>query len=721
MKRDSAPVDRLSVEALRPFTKVVDEKLQLDLFLKGVRCGHCVHKIEKALNSEENLSRYQFQEDGHNLQISAPRVEDLAKIISLISQLGFEAIPIQEGEDHKQKILEFKKALKQLAVAGVCAGNIMLFSTAIYLGAPENFRQFFNGLSMLLVAPVLFYSAQPIWRGFGKALRHLQFNLDVPIALALVFGTSLSVVSYFTGGESLYFDSIAVVVFIILSSRFLLNQYVSGIYRRNLVTLIPGVFQARVFRQGKAQFVAPSDLNRGEEVILYRGESCPVDGELISEVSVFDHAVISGEAEPLSLSRGDKVYAGAKLCQGEARVRVSRVGDQTRVGQIVSAALSSVKTGDEVGFRYVQWFTLFVLSSSFLGFLYFLITAGPALAFERSFALVIVACPCAISFGLPLIQFLSGRLCLKNSMLVKDPSKLHQLKNINQVCFDKTGTVTEPKVVVNKEDLFKFSERQRQQVLALELSIDHPISNGFKAFVDGNEELPAVTDFTYLPGRGIEGQVLGQKVSVLATDAGAQGEKFLSVVIDDQAVGKIGVSSDVKLSFQPLLQFLARQQKKISIISGDQAEQIEPIWKLVPKEARHQCLASVTPEEKKVFIKNISGPSLMVGDGVNDVAALNAATVGVSMPGALESNQDFADVALLKGDLTLIQTLFTISDKVNATHRRLFTFTAVYNSLCVILALMGWITPVWAAILMPVSSVTVIALVTTRLGVRPWK
>lgn len=700
-----------SSESLQPFVHALKQSKRIDLYIKGVKCGHCVHKIEKELNSEPYITQHRFELGGHRLSLWADKSSHFISAIDRVQSLGFEVLPLQKNQSMDLKRAEFKTDLKKLAVAGVTAGNIMLFSTAIYLGADEEFMKFFHKMSLFLVLPTLIYSASSIWRGFYASLRYRTFNLDFPIGLALLFGFFLSLYSLLVGGEQIYFDSISVVVFLILASRMILNRHVNQIYQNNVLSLVPGVFQARKLNDDQEALVAIDQIVPGDRVRVYRSEVIPVDGRLITNEAILDESVVSGESSPVVLEKGNSVQAGSRLCFDYVDIEVVRVGAQTTVGRSIKKAINSVEKSKEEGFQIVSRFTLFVLGSSFAVFFYYLFSGELSLAFERSFAIVIVACPCAVSFGIPLIRSFTGRLALKKGILLKDPKVIKNIESLNHICFDKTGTLTHSRVAVKKEDFVKFSHDEQESILALELSMDHPISNGFIPLQEDSHKLPDVTDFKYLAGKGISGKIGGETWDIQGLDSK---DKKLGVYRSGNKLGEISLDSQVKDGLSTLFSDLAKRGKKISLLSGDEKSQVQAIFKMVPDSAKGDCLFAAKPEDKLKFIEE-SQDCLMVGDGVNDVEAMQKASLSVCMPGALENNLNISDILLSKGSLDDFRNLFRISQKVRSTEARLFAFTFIYNVLCVLLAATGWISPVVAAILMPISSITVLSLVSINL------
>lgn len=705
-----------SEELIRPYLFATPEGQRLELYIKGVHCGHCVYKIEKSLKPNTDILHYRFESGGHRLTLwGAPQIH-FSQILQAIRDLGFEVIPLTETEDGNQRDLETKQNLKRLAVAAVAAGNIMLFSVAIYLGADGEFRSFFHRLSLALVLPVLLYSAQSIWRGSYQSLKTLRFNLDLPIGLALGFGFFMSLYSLLAGLDHIYFDTLAVVVFIILSSRMMLKYYVDGIYLKNLVHFVPGVYQARVWREGGWSEISHTQLSVGDRLLVRRGEIVAADGELLSKEAVIDQAVLTGETKPRVMAQGDPVFAGTQVAAGEVEILVRQVGATTRVGQYVQTALHHVREGQEESFVWVSRFTAFVILAAVVTFAFFAFQGLWEAAFQRSFAMIIIACPCAMSFGIPLIRLFSGQLAMKNGIVIRKPTVLKKLHDFKSICFDKTGTLTQAKVKVNRDDFFHLAPGDQKALLALELSMDHPISNGFKEFLSAvGNELPVVENFRYRPGLGIEGDIGGDQWAVRSYE-GKFNEKKLQIYKNGEALSLLRVSADAKEDLDELFRDLVQRQFKISILSGDDANAVNALADQIPLESRGVMLSQATPEQKESTVSRMGDSCIMVGDGINDIIALQKAPISVCMPGALENNMSLADITLTRGYLKDVQTLFKIGDRVLGTERRLFAFTCFYNLMCVGLAGLGWISPVAAAVIMPVSSFTVLTLVT--LGLR---
>ncbi len=703
------PAVPLTVESLEPFLHKKKDQLRLDLFVKGIKCNHCVHKISKEMERVPQLDHFYFEAGGQRLSLWADQSEVFGEAIEKIRGIGFDAMPLLDGKDRDNADQVFRSDLKRMAVAGVCAGNIMLFSTAIYLGAEAEFVHFFHKLSFLLVLPPLFYSAQSIWYGFWQSIKSLRFNLDFPIGLALIVGFGLSVFSFFADQAHVYFDSLAVVVFLVLTSRFALKRYVHKIQMGHGAQMIPGVLQVRVLTGAGEEYRAVDAVTRGEKVLVKRGEVVPVDGRLVSATAILDEAVITGESSPAVRLQGDLLYAGSRLCADAIVVSTLHAGAETRVGRSMTRSQQNQRHLEQESFRFVGYFTAFVVVVSVLTFLLGLVFLDFSQAYQRAFAIILVACPCAISFGIPLIQSFSGHLALKNGLILKHPSVLKKIGTIKNIFLDKTGTLTETAVGIVESDLSQFSEKDRQKLFSLELAMEHPVSLGFARIKPEDMVLLPVTNFQYHPACGISGEVDGERWRV-ETDRDAK-EKTVVVRKKDALLGRIRLQTSYKRDIGGFFQSMVEKGFQISILSGDRQEEVEKLRALIPKTGQGLFLWNASPELKQTTIQNQPGASLMVGDGINDIDAMQAATLSLCMPGALENNRLVADATLTRGDLTSILRVFELAKKIVATEKRLLSFTFSYNVFCVAAAALGWITPVAAAILMPVSSVVVLTIV----------
>ena len=696
-------------DSLSPYISKESGALTISLFIKGMKCSHCVHKISKMLNKSTGVLDYHIDLATQNLEIKSQVIRTFVGLIDQINQLGFDAIPLAVSNESQVRREAVRQDLKRMAVAGVCAGNSMLFATAVYLGADASFKTFFHWLSFLLVIPVLIYSAQDIFKGLFQSLKSQKFNLDVPIGLSLAMGFVMSLVSLSGNQEHIYFDSLSVVVFIILTSRFLLNNYFRSLVSLNILQFIPGVYQGRALLNGEEVILPMSKIQVGQKIVVYPGESIPVDGILESKEVLVDESVLTGESRAITKTFGDKIFAGTTCKDAKLILRATQIGKTTRVGAMISQALESENRSDEEVYAWISLFTYFVVISSGVVAAYFAMQGLWSVAFKRSFAMILIACPCAVSFGIPLIRSFLGQKARANGIIIKNPAQLKTLKNIKHIVFDKTGTLTHGTPDIDKSSFELLSLENQIKLISLELQMDHPISNGFRKIRLPGVALLPVKDFKYMPGIGIAGEIDGESWRV--ESAIEDHQKILKVFIDDRFLTNIKVKTGKKDKLKDIFQYLSNLNKKISIFSGDLLAEVEKITQWVPKKSHGIFLSQATPELKQQTLSKLQGGTLMVGDGYNDIAALQVADFSVSMPGALENNLKMADISLVNGNLEKIKEIFELSQLMRLTETRLFVFTSFYNSLCLTLASLGYVSPLAAAILMPVSTLSVFILI----------
>ncbi len=448
---------------------------------------------------------------------------------------------------------------------------------------------------------------------------------------------------------------------------------------------------------------------------VLRGETIPVDGTLISSEAIVDTSVLTGEASPVVFKKGDTIFAGTLLCASEVKIETLQSSRHTRVGQLIQKALLSLRNDQEESFFWVSRFTAFVVTSALFTFLYFAFSGQLTVGFYRAFAIVIVACPCAVSFGIPLIRSFSGLLAIKNGLVLKNPQVLKKIKNLNHICFDKTGTLTQGRVEIDPTEWLALTQKDQTRILSLESAIDHPISRGFQNLMTDQTSQLEVENFRYIPGLGIEGSINNEFWQIQSSPKSLPNDKRISVIKDGKLLTDLKLSTDVKKDLIPLFKKLANRDLKISILSGDSPEQVLPLFDKIPLNHRGEFLAKAKPETKEAFINQLGDKAMMVGDGINDIAAMQSSHLSLCMPGALENNINLADISMTRGDLQIVDKVFDLAKRVDQTERNLMILTFIYNVLCVALAAAGFITPVVAAILMPISSLTVLSLVTLSL------
>lgn len=710
----------------------------LDMLLEGVHCGACVWLIEKLPRLLPGVIEARLHLRRARVRITwQPQEVLLSAIARTLDSLGYPPHPARGAASESLRQAEDRRFLTRLAIAGAAAGNAMLLAFALYAGAYSGMEPAHASLlrwaSALVGLVAVAWPGSLFFRGAWSALRARTAHIDVPIALGLGVGTIASLVNTAQRGGEVYFDSLTMLVFLLLVARWVQSrqQRHAADSVELLFTLTPT--RARRLRDGAAEEVAIEGLRPGDVVEVLAHESVPVDGEVIEGQSLVDQSLLTGESRPVPVAGGDAVHAGATNLSGRLLVRVTAAGEETRVGRLMALVEESlrhkapiVQLMNRVAGRFIV--AVLVLAAATLGLWLWL---DPARAADHTIALLIVACPCALGLATPLAIAVGIGRAARRGILIKGGGALEHLARPGALLLDKTGTVTCGRMSVLE---WRGPDALRPIVAALESRVSHPIA---RALSEGFEEasLPPVESAQQSAAGGVGGVVDGVRLAVGSRDfvrgaverepawvegfvrvAAAQSATPILVAVDGQIAAAAALGDDLRPDAIACVDRLRAAGWQVGLLSGDHPEVVRRVAERLRIEdgARH---GGVSPEQKLATVQALARrqPVVMVGDGVNDAAALAAAHVGVAVHGGAEASLAAADVYLSHAGLTPIVELMHASRQTMRAIRRCLAASLMYNVAGVALAMAGLITPLAAALLMPVSSITVVAL---AIGVR---
>lgn len=702
-----------------------------ELFLEGVHCAACAWLVERLPRlvtgvAEARLdlgrSMVRLTWDGHRASLSA--------IARALDTLGYPAHPAREGTARAIRRMDDRKGMIRLAVAGACAGNVMLLALALYAGVfgamEPAWVSFFRWLSMAISLVSIAWPGSVFFRGALGALRARTLSLDVPIALGLGAGAAWCVWSTVTGRGEVYFDSLSVLVFALLLGRWVQRrrQRSTADAVELLFSLTPSA--ARLVEGDAVREVPVEALRRGDRVEVRAGDSIPADGVVCQGRSSVDESVLTGESRPRPAAPGDQVCAGAVNLSSRLVVTVEATGEQTRAGRLMRL----VEEGTRRRAPIVQLADR--IAGCFLGIVV-LAAAGTAAwwwrpdaarAIEHAAALLIVTCPCALGLATPLAVTVAIGRAARRGILIKGGDTLEKLARPGLVFLDKTGTITHGRVSLVR---WRGPEWVKPLAAAVESASSHLIA---RALVAGLGPASVAADATVIEttGRGIEGRVAGRDVIVgsdvflrsrgalassrLAGEAAklaAEGLTPVFVAVNGQVEAVAGLGDAVRPDAAEAVAGLRRLGWRVSILSGDDPRVVAAVAAQV---GIHDARGGMSPEDKLAAVTAAAaeGTAVMVGDGVNDAAALAAATVGIAVHGGAEASLAAADVHIGRPGLAPVADLAGAAQRTLAVIRRNLAASLLYNAVAGALAASGWITPLLAAVLMPMSSLTVVGL-----------
>jgi Cu2+-exporting ATPase len=601
----------------------------------------------------------------------------------------------------------------RLAVAGFAAMNVMLLSISVWSGAEAATRDMFHWISAAITLPAIAFSGVPFYRNAWTALRQGRLNMDVPITLAIILAVLTSLWETSLSGEHAYFDAALALTFFLLAGRYL-DHRTRAIARSAAEELTAlEVPRATRVRQGVEEVVNVAELAVGDLILVRPGGRMPVDGEIVSGTSELDRSLLTGETLPVFAGEGQAVSAGEVNLTGPLTIRASAVGAETslhRMADLVAIAESGRSRYTSLADRAAKLYApgVHILSGlSFLG--WYLYTWDMRTALNIAAAVLIITCPCALGLAVPAVTTAASGRLFRRGMLIKHETALERLAQVDTVVFDKTGTLTTG--TPHLTNLDTLPRAAVEMALALAQGSSHPLAQAITQSARAAGFAAAeVRDVTEVPGYGTKGMIAGEEVRLgRASWTGAEGLSQTATYL------KIGAAAPLALTFTDALRpgaeeavaALVAQGKRVILISGDTTPAVAA---LAQRLGIAQWMAEALPADKAARVEALRDAGahvLMVGDGLNDTAALTAAHVSISPASALDAARVASDIVLLGNDLSPIGAACETARSATRRITENFRIASVYNIVAVPLAVAGLATPLIAALAMSLSSITV--------------
>lgn len=669
------------------------------LVLPTIHCVSCIRGVEETLRALPGIEDARVNLSRKRVSIVAAEGADPTPWIAALARAGFEAHEADlgqppNGDDH----------LIHLGVAGFAMMNVMLLSVAVWSGADGATREFLHWVSAAIALPATAFAAQPFFRSAWPALRAGRLNMDVPISLAILLACATSLYEIAHGGERAWFDAALSLTFFLLAGR-VLDQRLRRAARSaadNLAALEPS--RAAVLVDGRRVTKPIAEVAVGDRLALASGARVPVDGHLEAGSATVDRSALTGESDPIRVTTNQPLFAGDILASGPHTVFATRVGEDTtlrRIAQMVATAEAGRGKMRSLADKAAAIYTPLVHIVSATAFLGWLIATGDVrMALNVAVSTLIITCPCALGLAVPAVAVAATSTLYRAGFLVKSDTALERLAQIDTVVFDKTGTLTTREFSLPEN----MPEDHRNVLGALVQSSNHPLSRALAraTATTSNEHLNDVHETT---GQGLSGMWHGQTVSLCrGTGPATKGLQFqvgdTCYLLCDHETQMVGASHAV--------QDLDTAGFDLWMVTGDTKENADRAAKELGIE---HVKAMTQPEEKLTFITSLQGEGakvLMVGDGLNDTAALAAAHASIAPGSALDASRNAADINIVTGDLSKVPDAIALARRARLRILQNFALAAGYNLIAVPIAVSGFATPLAAAIAMSVSSITVI-------------
>ncbi len=700
-------------EFLKEFSWANDDKQIMEFYLEGIHCLACLWLIEKLPEFVPGIYSSKLDLERSVVTVSITQEGKFSSAALELSRLGYKPHPIRKNQttnDLKKK--EERSWLIRIGIAGAASGNIMLYAVSNYGGASGSYAELFNTISVVFAIPVFVYSAFPFYQNAWSAIRNRTLSIDIPISMSLIVGALMGIYNLMIGIHDNYFDSLSALVFLLLLSRYFLHKIqekgldatdLHYFYQSDSV-LIQDLKCVDGYREIHPRFIKKDDVVKVRPL-----EIIPCDGDILEGSSHINNSLLTGESLPFKVNSGDKVFSGTQNLDQELLVKITKSTDESRLGQILKNVENGWSHRSEIiklTNKISKYFTFTVMTLSVVLFFYLYNSHSLIESLEGAITLMIVTCPCALALAVPLTFTRSLSMASKAGIIIKSDEVIERLSKIRNIFIDKTGTITYGKIkVVRLEQTAQSCHRLFDVVCALEKRTRHPVGLALFEYARAySQQDLVVTHLKEILGRGVSGQIGNSFYEI----------KFDGIFEDNKQIGKFEVADLIRTDSKNALKSLMLSDYHVHMLSGDRKEIAHSIASKVQLDGTY-VHAELTPEAKSEMIRTADS-AMMIGDGANDAIALSQASVGVAVMGAMDISLRAADVYLSTPGLKPVVQLMTLSRETMKVIRRNLILSLLYNSTSVVLAFCGLISPLAAAIIMPLSSLTV--LISTLVGTK---
>ena len=700
-----------------------DENISKATFhIPQMHCSSCIWLLENLykLNSGVSSSQVDFLKKELSITFSHNKVS-LKDLIKLLTTIGYEPQILLESVEQKTDNKVSQTLHLRIGVAGFCFLNVMVFSFPEYLGidiSDSFLKHFFVTLNFILSLPIVFFSG---WEYFGSALKGLRkkiINIDFPISLGILALFARSIYEAASQSGAGYFDSLTGLIFLLLIGKFFQEKTYSYLnFERNYKSFFP--LSVTIRQDGTEKSIPINKLMVGNRIIVRKNEIIPADSILFNGDGRIDYSFVTGESKPVSKVSGEMIYAGGRQLGSAIELEVIREVSQSYLTQLWNNDIFNKKSESFfTNFSNVisKRFTIFVLLTAFISAAFWL-PSSIATAINVFTAVLIVACPCAIALSVPFTLGNAMRILGRNKFYIRNTSVIEDLGKIESIVFDKTGTITQ----LGKSDLVfngaVLNSFQQKIIKSLVRNSTHPLSLKIYNSLEGEEFFP-VTNFDEILGLGINGIVYGNSVKVGSkefVDQSAEVDNITTKVfvsMNDEVLGFFSVTNSYREGIGEIIKSLSKRFK-LSLLSGDnEGEKFNLLKYFIKEDELH---FNQSPEDKLDFVKSLQSSNkkvLMVGDGLNDAGALKQSDVGIAVTEDISSFSPACDAILDASKLNLLPKFLNYSQSAIKIIYISFVISFLYNLIGLSFAIQGMLSPLIAAILMPLSSISVVMFAT---------
>ena len=710
-----------------------DKTAIVSLNIPHIHCSSCIWILENLQRLQKGISTSQVNFPEKKVRITYnPEMVSLKTIVHLLSSIGYEPyISLENYETGKNNV--DRSLTYKLGLAFFCFGNIMLLSFPEYFEVKEywldNYRPFFRWLIFALSLPSFLYSASGYYVSAYNSIKSGMLNIDIPIALGIIIFFIRSTFDIIMDYGSGFFDSLTgLIFFMLLGKMFQIKTYSFLSFERDFKSYFP-IAITKINADASEESVPVYDIQKGDRLLIRNQELIPVDGILMSDKAEIDYSFVTGEAIPIAKKSGDKLFAGGKQMGKVIEMEVLHSVSQSYLTQLWSNDVFQKEVEQKhksITDTISRYFTPILLLIAFAGFGYWIFIDANT-AFNVFTAVLIVACPCALALTAPFTMGNVLRILGKKKFYLKNALVIEQLAKVDTIVFDKTGTITtnkksnisfsfpnpskggEPSMAISNENVILIKNALRGS--------NHPLSRMLYDFLPEVKRLK-VNDFEEITGKGIQANIEGNQVQIgSASFVGKMEERNIQqtsvhVKINEVYYGKYIFNNQYREGLAELFEQLSHNYQ-IKVLSGDNEGERSTLESLLPKQT--ELVFNQKPEQKLEFIKKLQQEGknvMMVGDGLNDAGALAQSNIGISISENVNVFSPACDAILDAGEFKKLNYFLKLSQKSITTIKMSFGLSLLYNVVGLSFAITGKLDPLVAAIIMPLSTVTIVSFVT---------
>lgn len=700
------------------FIKSKKDEHSIELIIEGIKCGSCLWLIESSLQKQQGVLQASVSATTQTLcLIWVGDQSQIQEYIKLLNDLGYKALPLLDSEVIKSQLKLEKSYLQMIALTGVIWIQNMMISMGMWgdftgeIGV--NSRIFMNLCAAITTIPVIIYSSKPFFISGWNAIKNRRSHMDLPISIAIIITLLISIYGTVIGSTNVFYEAVSGLVFALLSGRYLELKVrnKANANARNLLLQKP--LFATVMREGQLKLVSVNTIKVGEIIYIASGERVALDGEIIYGISEIDNSIITGESLPNQVKMGDKIFAGAINLGNPIQLRVDSDNENTlltEIKKLIEKSSDQKSKYQTLASKIASLYTPIVLSISALtgiGWLFFTSLEGAIL---NGVSVLVITCPCAMGLAVPIVNIIATSSLMKRGIFVKTNDALERLTEIKTIALDKTGVLTYGKpTLINDLTEIKYQDLLKSLVI----NSKHHLCIALYEALKGDGNYLELNNIVEDKGFGIIGfykefKIMVGRASWCGIDDQSIDENLLSTWYvlkeDNEIVESIQLKFNDRLC-DDAMDFVnaIKDQYHTFIMSGDRKEVVESIAKQLKIADFHYALS---PMDKYKLIFSSQDKILMIGDGLNDAAAMSIAHCSISPSKIIEISQNQSAILFQHGLKDIIYIL-EIAKRSQKVCKENIMISVIYNIISIPVAILGYASPLMAAIFMSLSSILV--------------